>query len=303
MLMKIVLKNQNSEVICPVCDSANPSARYEYEYDRQKSFIYECPSCSLQFARPIIIPEIDQRQMDSINDAELYHNVFYKRLHEHFVLRREIESVRKIKGNGRLTLLDVGCGTGWTSAFWQRNDFNVTGLEPSEKRGQLAHERYGIRIIPQYLEHAAVEEKFDVIVLRHVIEHFASPYDMVKKAISLLADGGVMVLIVPNIDCIGKFIFDADWTWVLPWHCTFFNPRSLVTLLNRAGLDTLKLYQTPSPLYYGESLARKYPASSFSNYVKRHCRASFLVSAPLAALGVLTGHGDNITIIARKASP
>jgi hypothetical protein len=176
----------------------------------------------------------------------------------------------------------------------------VTGLEPSAARGAVARERYGIRILPSYLEEAELDEVFDILVLRHVIEHFSSPFDMIVKARDLLADNGLMVVIVPNIDCIGRYLFGTDWTWVLPWHCNFFNPKSLKILLHKAGLEPVTMYQTPSPLYYPESFARKFPDNFLSRHVARHGMSSLLFSVPFALVGWLAGHTDNITLIARK---
>lgn len=284
---------------CPACNGEVTSVRYEYGVDGISSALYACSHCTLLFAYPAIIPDLAQRQMDSVDDAELF-TPMYKQLHERFVLRRELCQVKSILGSGGHSLLDIGCGTGWTADFWQKNGFAVTGLEPSPVRGRIARERYGLRIISAYLEHVEIDTLFSVIILRHVIEHFENPFALVKKAWDLLAPGGLMVIIVPNIDCIGRYVFDTDWTWVLPWHCIFFNPGSIKSFLQRSGMEVVKVYQTPSPLYYPQSYARKFPAQLLSRAISQPGLAPLVFSIPFAVTGVLSGKTDNITVIARK---
>ena len=254
------------------------------------------------FARPVLIPELTKRQMDSIHDAELFNNPFLKKLHEKFIIKKEIRHVRKIISRREFSLLDIGCGTGWTSDIWKREGAQVTGLEPSEVRGRIAHERYGLRIIPRYIEDLVITERFDVIVMRHIVEHLADPVSVLAKVKNHLHENGLLVIIVPNIDCIGRFIFDTKWTWVLPWHCNFFNPRSFSHLLERTGFEIIRSYQTPSPLGYPKSLLKTLPfGESFTKKVyKRLSALTFIPFVPLIALGELLGLSDNLTIIARS---
>ena len=110
----------------------------------------------------------------------------------------------------------------------------------------------------------------------------------------------MLVIIVPNINCIGRFVFGTKWTWVLPWHCIFFSPRSLSALLERAGFDVVKSYQTPSPLWYPESFARRFPNIPWVEELFRKFRAlSVMAFAPLVLAGYLLGISDNLTVVAR----
>jgi hypothetical protein len=93
--------------------------------------------------------------------------------------------------------------------------------------------------------------------------------------------------------------FDADWTWVLPWHCNFFAPYSLEMLLKNCGYDVVKSYQTPSPLWYPESFARKFPRLG---KMLKLTPLSMLLFAPLVGFGYLSGNSDNLTMIARPSS-
>lgn len=293
-------KSIGVETFCPGCAKSVTDVRYTYVENSRQSFIYYCSYCELMFARPVLIPELKNRQMDSVDDAELFNSPLLKALHEHLNINREIKAVTKIVRRSDFSLLDIGSGTGWTTNIWQRAGVKVTGLEPSQVRGDLARKRYGFRVICSYVEELESVEMFDVVTMRHVIEHFEDPSKVLEKVGSHLRDDGLLVVVVPNINCIGRYIFDTKWSWILPWHCIFFSPRSLSNLLERVGFEVIKGYQTPSPLWYPESFFRRFPRLAvFTRLFDKFRVLSVIVFAPVVFLGYLTGFSDNITMIAR----
>lgn len=289
-----------AETVCAGCGRKVGTVRYSYRNNGRESFIYHCGSCGLMFARPVLIPELTDRQMDSVDDAELFNSRILRALHEHLNIKREIASVTRLAGGTGFSLLDIGCGTGWTTNIWQRAGARVTGLEPSRVRGELARQRYGFRVLPCYVEDLESGESFDVVTMRHVIEHFEDPYAVLAKVRSHIRKDGLLVVVVPNINCIGRYLFDTDWSWILPWHCIFFSPRSLAALLERAGFQVLKSYQTPSPLWYPDSFFRRFPRlGGASRLLRKYRFLSILAFAPVVAAGYLAGLSDNLTVIAK----
>jgi len=57
------------------------------------------------------------------------------------------------------------------------------------------------------LDDFEIEEKFDVITLFHVLEHFDDPRAVLKQLKSMLAKGGIIVIEVPNAD--DALLFDV----------------------------------------------------------------------------------------------
>jgi 2-polyprenyl-3-methyl-5-hydroxy-6-metoxy-1,4-benzoquinol methylase len=257
------------------------------------------------FARPLLLDMLKERRMDSIGAAEMFGNSLLKNMHERLVVGREIAIMKKLLGNQGFSMLDIGCGTGWISNVWQKHGIHVVGLEPSETRAKIARDRHGLAIINLFLEEFQSEDKFDVVAMRHVVEHFADPLAMLKHAASYVREGGYIIVVVPNINCIGRYLFDTKWTWVLPLHCNFFNPKSLRCLIERAGFEVTRSYQTPSPLWYPESFLRLLPRSGGvrSKIYSRLSLLSLLPFAPIVGLGYLTRLSDNITVIAQKRPP
>lgn len=244
--------------VCPGCGNRTKSIFYRYRYTDCESFIYRCDRCSLEFLRPLVLAEVNERRMESVDDAEMFHSPLLRCLHEWLIIRPEITRVRNLLGRNDFSMLDVGCGTGWISRIWADSGARVTGLEPSEARAALARER-GLRVLSCYAEELESNERFNLIVIRHVIEHLEDPAAILRNLATQLTPEGFLLVITPNIDCIGRRVFDDDWTWVLLWHCNFFNPHSLGMLLNTCDYTIAEIYQTPSPLWYPESFRRRYP--------------------------------------------
>ena len=287
---------------CPSCESAVAAIRYKYTWGGVESKIYRCDSCKFMFARPVPLDLLGQRQMDTVEDAELFRNPLLKKLHTKLIVGREISVVKGLLPGQNMSMLDIGCGTGWISSIWQSHGFSVLGLEPSEVRAKIARERYGLEIVDSYIENFRSAHKFDLVVMRHVVEHFADPFAVLQQALSHLREGGYVIVVVPNIDCIGRYLFDTKWTWVLPYHCNFFTPKSLRALAGRAGIEMSRMYQTPSPLWYPESFLRLIPhgESLRKRLYGKLSLLSLLPFTPVVALGYLLRLSDNITLIGRK---
>lgn len=245
--------------------------------------------------RPLALAQVHERQMESVDDAELFHSGLFQFLHKKLIIAPEISHVQKLLGRTDFSMLDIGCGTGWISRQWADAGARVTGLEPSVPRAAVARER-GIKVLSCYAEELDDSERYDLIVIRHVVEHLEDPKAILRSFVSRLNPDGLLLVVVPNIDCIGRKIFDADWTWVLPWHCNFFSPRSLTHLLERCGFQVVKSWQTPSPLWYPESFARRFPRLGA---LLKISPLTMLLFAPLVGLGYISGYSDNLTMIAR----
>lgn len=286
---------------CCICSTKAAKPLYAYVYREKASEILKCQECGHLFVHPVPLVELDQRTMDSLSDAEFFGSNVLKILHEHLIINKEIRSVRKFVNSSHPTLLDVGCGTGWSTAIWQKCRFKVLGLEPSKTRSGFGQKTYHIPVVHQYIENFSTEEKFDVIILRHLLEHIENPRTILKKVKSFLKPDGLLVIIAPNINCIGRYAFRKNWAWILPWHLHFYTPKTLTSLLTKVGFVKLKLYQTPSPLWYPHALNTAiFGPSAKSGFPKP---ITFILCAPIILLGLLLNLNDNMTLIFRNCAP
>lgn len=284
---------------CPACGLPVTDIAYVYEVDGKKSDFFQCAECTFIFARPVFIPKLENRQMDGIKNAELFNSRILKTIYINYFIKKEIRTLRRTKGQGKLRVLDIGCGTGWTTSVYADHGFEVVGLEPSAARAAYARQHYGIEVVCDYIENADFDQKFDVVVLRHIIEHFADPGSVLQKVRSFLKKNGVVLVVVPNINCLGRYLFETRWSWVLPWHCNFFTPKSLSRFLSSQGFEAFAKFQTPSPLYYPGALIRTFPNRLIKWAMGRNRVLAMVLCAPLAIIGKWLGMGDNLNVVAR----
>jgi SAM-dependent methyltransferase len=284
---------------CPACGTPVTDIVYIYDNGKETSHFFQCPDCTFLFARPVFIPDLDSRQMDGIENAELFNSRILKTIYINYFIKKEIRALRRAKGDGALRLLDIGCGTGWTTRVYADHGFEVVGLEPSQVRADYAHEHYGVDVVCDYIENAEFNSEFDVVVLRHIVEHFADPGLVLRKIRQFLKKDGVVLVVVPNINCLGRYLFETRWAWVLPWHCNFFTPDSVRRFLQCEGFGTVESYQTPTPLYYPGTFIRAFPNALVKWVMGRNRILAMALCTPLALVGKWLGMGDNLNVVAR----
>lgn len=137
-------------------------------------------------------------------------------------------------GQGRL--LDFGCGAGKFLRRMHALGWDVCGLDFSD--AAVARVRAsGLKAFQGTLPHPELPAgSFDVVAMRHSLEHVPDPLPVLRAARDLLAPGGRLLVQVPNyasweVDYFG----DASPRLDIPRHLTHFTPATLSAMLQRAG--------------------------------------------------------------------
>ena len=158
--------------------------------------------------------------------------------------------IQKFKVKGRL--LDIGCGRGYFLKSAQERGFEAAGIEISARAVEFARHGMQVKAEAKTLEQMQNRsEKFDVITLWHVLEHFHDPFEELQRVRQVLADRGVCFVEVPNWRSL-KFILSRD-KWQggnhPRYHRTFFTAQTLAQALRQGGfshVQRLKLsYRLP----------------------------------------------------------
>lgn len=95
------------------------------------------------------------------------------------------------------TVLDIGAATGEFLAVAQRHGLVPAGIEISSYAAAQAKRKYGFVFHETTLGDYSGTEKYDIIHLNHVFEHFIDPQKALSKVDALLAPSGVIYVEVP----------------------------------------------------------------------------------------------------------
>ena len=131
----------------------------------------------------------------------------------------------------KMKLLDVGCGTGAYLLAAQALGITGRGVEPSESHSRIGRERFGLDITTGYLLPQEMSERFDIVILSHVIEHIYEPGDFLARLATVLAPGGVLVIVTPNAASPLAMLAGPAWSMLAPVdHVTLLGPRGLLRI-------------------------------------------------------------------------
>ncbi len=151
-----------------------------------------------------------------------------------------------------LRFLDVGCGEGWALAYFQRQGWNVLGLDFSSFSLEQFHPalRGHLRAGDLYEELQKLldeNQQFDVLWLDNVLEHVLDPAELLRRCRRLTRPGGVLLVDVPNdLSALQQHLLAAGHIdrpfWVaLPDHLSYFNQAGLRSLAAATGWRTPKI--------------------------------------------------------------
>jgi SAM-dependent methyltransferase len=155
--------------------------------------LWRCQKCGYVFVNPQpTLPEVT-----AYYSKPAKYDVWLSEEHARDRLwQRRVRKVRRHMKPG--SLLDIGSGIG-EFLFQAKGTFSeVFGTEISESAIAIAKEKYGLDLIRGDIETISFGRTFDNITLFHVLEHVPDPGALLAKCWSLLNEGGVVFIAMPN---------------------------------------------------------------------------------------------------------
>ena len=197
------------------------------------------------------------------------------------------------RGRGRL--LDYGCGGGKFLRRMRALGWDVTGVDFSATAVEAVRAS-GIRAMQGMLPHPDLApQSFDVVTLRHVLEHTPNPTEILREAWKLLDGGGLLVIQVPNYASWEvKRFGDAATQLDLPRHLLHFTPATLQAMLDRLDIRPATVRQSTHSSWIRKAAAR----------ATRDGNKSILRHSPVARLAAIysrfTNQGNELIATAEK---
>jgi SAM-dependent methyltransferase len=133
--------------------------------------------------------------------------------------------------------LDVGCGRGALLGELKRLGWNAVGTDWNAANAQSVSERLGVPVLggENALEQLSAES-FQAASLLHVLEHENQPVELLRKVHRVLANGGRLLIGVPNGGSLSRAVFGRFWLgYDMPRHRWVFTRRSLQRCLESSG--------------------------------------------------------------------
>ncbi|MBI4025173.1 MAG: class I SAM-dependent methyltransferase [Verrucomicrobia bacterium] len=173
-------------------------------------------------------------------------------------------------------LLEVGCATGDFLEIARARGFTVAGVESDEQAAGRARSS-GLEIFTGVLKEAGFHaSSFDIVYMKHVIEHLPDVRGTLSEIHRILKPGGWLFVATCNIcapltRCFGKDTFDLE----MPRHLNIYSAASLKRQLDGSGFRVVTVCHDPVPNSWIHSCRLHLEGHSWA-------RAFFRLENPLA---------------------
>jgi SAM-dependent methyltransferase len=226
-------------VTCPVCSTKEHGLVDKYgDYS-----LLRCSSCSVIFSEPMRSPGPEWYEQ----------NKFYQIERRYLLAAGDSAPISRTKAKdekflenipcSRLKLLDIGCGKGDFLEKHRKDFASVTGVDFDSEAIKMAKAK-GLEVycmeIDKFLD-SFTQSRFDIITIRHVLEHVEEPSKLIESVRKVLSPGGLVVVSVPNADF--KLVRPEDNKIFLypPHHLTLWSTASLKNLFELHRYEVCKM--------------------------------------------------------------
>ena len=228
---------------CRLCESAD--LKYLYSVGHNDAFdYYRCKNCGLV--------NLDLEGLDFSDHQKQYYSRFippedYENEKGAKQAYSFISRYVPLKGK----FFDIGCGSGGVLYYAKKDGWDVKGLEISPDFASYVSERLNIVVdIANFLNYENHQDKFDLVSMRHVLEHLPDSILAMTKISGFLNEGGYAHFEFPNINGIAmrtrRFLkrigirrpkVSPEFR---PGHSNDFSKRTFIYLLNITGFKLIR---------------------------------------------------------------
>lgn len=212
-----------------------------------------CPGCATAAPSPIVLqrPGLDLVRCVSCGLVHLldWDGGFHHGLYDYYSTRLgwsserlypEVNSVRhrdllahfESMTRGR-KLLDVGCGMGQFVKTAIGEGWTARGIDLADGAIEICKRFHIPCTRSDFFGPDLDGERYDVITMFELVEHLSDPHAFMRRAASLLTDGGIVYVTTPNFRSASRRLLGPEWVALDAQHICYFEPSTLSRLLGR----------------------------------------------------------------------
>jgi 2-polyprenyl-3-methyl-5-hydroxy-6-metoxy-1,4-benzoquinol methylase len=193
-----------------------------------------CRRCSFIFAEGADLAELFGLY-ERLDDPGYEGSQDSRQLQMRWLIERAIDA-----RPGAKTLLDIGAAAGLLVKLARERGLDAQGVEPSRGLVAAAARMHGVELIQGTIPHESLKGAgFDIVFLADVIEHVPDPVQLLRDARTLVAAGGVLLVVTPDVGSMARRLLGKRWWHFRLAHVGYFDARSLTDACARAGLSVV----------------------------------------------------------------
>ena len=158
-----------------------------------------------------------------------------------------LKSCTELKSDLITNIIDLGAGPGFGLPLFVKAfpKSNISVVEGSSASREIVKKNNFATVVGKFVDDELVKRysgMFDLIIMRHVVEHFLSPISELNWVNQLLEDNGLCYIAVPDMMNPRTKLRDYKYWWEY-WfrsvHTYYYNRNTLFKTLSMAGLRVI----------------------------------------------------------------
>ncbi len=238
-------------ISCHICSTSKTKQICEGRHLGITAYVSICQECGLVF----LTPRWSNKRYQEFYSQEYDHYYRPQVLTSHQNEHQYADVDQKIWSRLNFcipkttqSILDIGCGTGINLDYLRSklsSKATIAGIEASTKCVSYFQKVIGGELISDDVEsdwHLGHINRFDLVIMRHVLEHFQNPITALKKVAQVCSSQGLIYIAVPDMMHPGASLVN---NWFRVVHTYYFSKATLERTAAMAGLKPIFLESDP----------------------------------------------------------
>lgn len=266
------------KIKCDICNSEKQKIKYKIEVNDESlryfryarnvpnkeemtgsQYIVECENCNLMFTNP----RFSTDELELVYSSEdviggNWKNFWYlfnsgqpdsfvsgkkQTSYDSTLYQWKFDIINKYSSpsEGKIRLLDIGCGDGKFVFDATKRGFDAVGIDLSPDRVAKGKELYDLKetqLKCMNVDEFSSNEKFDIIVMWDVIEHVESPSNLLKSIRKISHENTKIFALTMSLDSITYKLYGENWNYINPTqHLHYFSHSTINNLYEKCGIE------------------------------------------------------------------